>query len=145
MSIGSYERVACCVDLTERSRLVQARAAEIADLAGATLTVVHVTPPIATAPSGVIPTKSLSPGTAIDMRASLGAWIEELASHDPDSEAELIEGLGVGEALCEWAKTRGVSLAVLGAREGGVASNLGSTANYMVRHAPCDVLVVRPD
>jgi len=144
VSIGSYERVACCVDLTERSRLVQARAAEVADMAGARLSIVHVTPPIATAPSGVIPTKSLGPGTAIDIRASLDAWIEELASHDPDAEAELVEGLGVGETLCEWSETNGISLMVLGSREGGVASALGSTASYMVRHAPCDVLIVRP-
>lgn len=145
MSIGSYERIACCVDLTERSRLVQARAAEIADMAGARLSIVHVTPPMTTAPSGVIPRKSLGPGTAIDIRANLDAWIEELASHDPDAEAELVEGLGVGETLCEWSEARGVSLMVLGAREGGVATRLGSTANYMVRHAPCDVLIVRPD
>lgn len=144
MSTGSYERVACCVDLTERSRMVQARAAEVADLAGARLSIVHVTPPIATAPSGVIPRRSLGPGTAIDIRVSLDAWIEELASHDPDAEAELVEGLGVGETLCEWSEAKGISLMVLGAREGGAAKNIGSTANYMVRHAPCDLLIVRP-
>ena len=145
MGIWSYERVGCCVDLTDRSREVQARAAEVADMAGASLSIVHVTPPITTAPSGVVPRKSLEPGTVIDIRASLDAWIEELASHDPDSKAELIEGLGVGETLCEWAEANRVSLIVLGAREGGAATSFGSTANYMVRHAPCDVLIVRPD
>jgi nucleotide-binding universal stress UspA family protein len=145
MSIGSYERVACCVDLTDRSRLVQARAAEVADMAGARLTIVHVTPPPATAPSGVIPTSTTPAGAIVDMHAHLDSWIEELASRDADADAVLIESLDVGHALCEWAEEDGISLIVMGAREGGAVTKLGSTATYMARHAPCDVLIVRPD
>jgi nucleotide-binding universal stress UspA family protein len=143
MSNRGFERVACCVDLTERSRQVQARAAAVAAMAGAELTIVHVAPPPATAPSGVIPSVTTPAGTTIDIHASLDAWLEQLASRDPYARAELIEGLGVGETLCAWADSNRISLIVVGSREGGVAASLGSTASYLVRHAPCDVLVVR--
>jgi len=145
MANGSYDRVACCVDLTDRSRGVQARAATLASMARAELIIVHVAPPPTTAPSGVIPTTSVPPGATIDLHAGLDSWLTQLASQDRSARAELIEGLDVGETLCDWAKANRISLIVTGSREGGMMSTLGSTANYLVRHAPCDVLVVHAE
>jgi nucleotide-binding universal stress UspA family protein len=77
-----------------------------------------------------------------ERRAYAKRWLDARAASGGNAAAVLLEGRNVGESLCRWATQNDVSLLVLGQREGGLVAALGSTANYAVRHAPCDVLVV---
>lgn len=64
------------------------------------------------------------------------------------SDAEVITPVGdPGSVICEVAATRGVDVVVVGRNERGWLSHLfsPSISDYVVRHAPCPVLVVRAE
>jgi nucleotide-binding universal stress UspA family protein len=54
---------------------------------------------------------------------------------------------GAGGALCDFASDRGARAIVMGTRgRGGIKrAFLGSVSDYVVRNAPCPVIVSRPD
>lgn len=61
-------------------------------------------------------------------------------------KVEVVEALGqTGEMICEIARTRQVSLIMIGRRGLTGAKELlwGSVSNYVLHHAPCAVLVVQ--
>jgi nucleotide-binding universal stress UspA family protein len=76
--------------------------------------------------------------------------LEELRSLGVDAEGEIIASVGrhtdVARQILERARTRGVELIVLGPpRQHGVTETLlGDVTAEIVRHAPCDVLIVTP-
>ncbi|MDH3227510.1 MAG: universal stress protein [Thermoleophilia bacterium] len=139
--MSSYTHVVCCVDGTDSSKSVEARAARAADLEGARLSVVHVVSPSMVVVGDSRSGKPVGGSTEARLQDAQ-KWLDERASRDPSSAGVIIQSANAGEALCEWAKKNGASLLVVGQREGSILENLGSTANYVVRHAPCDILVV---
>lgn len=73
----------------------------------------------------------------------LRAWIDELGTDEQAPTIAVLPGEAVPVLLRE-AETFGATLMVLGAHGAGNApSLLGSTAQRLVRHAPCSVLVRR--
>lgn len=138
MSRKSYSHVACCIDRTEASERVQARGAELADLFGARLSVVHILTP-------AISVGGTTATTPAGRHAEAQSWVEQRASQDEGAHGVVVEGTNIGEAVCVWAAENEISLLVVGQREGSILENIGSSANYVVRHAPCDVLVAHPE
>jgi universal stress protein A len=137
MSPDDYAHVACCVDRSEMSEPVQGRAAKIADLTGARLTLLHVI-----TPSMVTIGDAGAERSAVERRKDAQRWLDGLVARYPTSTGVIIESGNIGEALDGWVAANDASLLIVGQREGDVLTALGSTASYVVRHAPCDVLVV---
>lgn len=90
-------------------------------------------------------------GDAVDLQAALRrddpnaavrALLRDAARGVPGTVPVLIQG-APGPATCAWAEGAGVDLIVLGTgvRAGDAVDDLGE---YLLAHAPCPVLVVRP-
>jgi nucleotide-binding universal stress UspA family protein len=137
-------------DFSECARHAAPVAASLARLLGAAVVCVHVLEPVAQ-PVGWTPVGEAMPA------ADLGEQLEESAARDLPafSESEEFAGLEVedvivrGEPAAEIvrvAEERGAGLIVISSRgRTGLGRILfGSTAESVVRHARCPVLVVKP-
>jgi len=135
-----YTHIACCIDDSEASRLALAEARRLRSLAPGRLSLVHVAqwPPPYVGGFGVwLPDPDLLFEGARD-------WLADQAAAVPEAEAVFLEGSPAAEA-CEWAGTAGVDLIVAASHRGLAARmRLGSFAHYLIHHAPCPVLIVRP-
>jgi len=67
------------------------------------------------------------------------------ALNRPDADAAIVRG-DAGPALCDMARERDVSAIVMGSRgRGGIKrALLGSVSDYVVRNAPCPVIITGP-
>ena len=67
------------------------------------------------------------------------------ALNRPDADAAIVSG-DAGPALCDMARERDVSAIVMGSRgRGGIKrALLGSVSDYVVRNAPCPVIITGP-
>ncbi len=68
-----------------------------------------------------------------------------LAGAGEPARTDLVEGDDPGRVICELAEERDVDVVVVGESEKGWFTRLlqGSVMEYVVKHAPCAVLVVR--
>lgn len=144
--MSQYNNVVAALDLSPASEPVARRAAALAGILGARLTLLHVfefIPPLdlADSPLG-------SAGWIVDEQGLLELHrqrLEELAARLGLDEAhqELLVGLAKTE-IVNFAQAQGADLIVLGTHgRHGLARLLGSTSNAVLHHAPCDVLAVR--
>jgi nucleotide-binding universal stress UspA family protein len=137
-------------DFSEFARGAFALAAEFARLLGARLLCLHVVEP-------VVPPVSWTPAGEPLPVADFGGQLEEAAAHEMPSftRGEEFAGLEVeelvthGEPASEIVRVageRGVGLIVISShgRTGLGRIIFGSTAESVVRHARCPVLVVKP-
>jgi nucleotide-binding universal stress UspA family protein len=115
---------------------------------------------IATVVSPIDPTLEFGTGlaggtmSAAEIQATEDALMKEGRAHvDAAAAALAVEGaetlivLGeAGSALCDLAKQRGARAIVMGSRgRGGIKrALLGSVSDYVVRNAPCPVVISRP-
>jgi nucleotide-binding universal stress UspA family protein len=78
-----------------------------------------------------------------DGEAVLGAAVAALGRTDADS---VVMRGDAGAALCDLARERAASAIVMGSRgRGGIKrALLGSVSDYVVRNAPCPVIITRP-
>jgi nucleotide-binding universal stress UspA family protein len=76
-------------------------------------------------------------------RADLDAAAAALGTHDPQT---LVLRGSPGAALCDLATERSAAAIVMGSRgRGGLKrALLGSVSDYVVRNAPCPVVITRP-
>jgi nucleotide-binding universal stress UspA family protein len=79
-----------------------------------------------------------------EAQATLTHYSEQAKSHNVLVEASYQVG-DAGHQLCQVAKDWGADLIVVGrrGRTGLTEALLGSVSNYVVHHAPCDVLVIQ--
>lgn len=79
-----------------------------------------------------------------EAQATLAHYSEQAKSHNVLIEASYQVG-DAGHQLCQVAKDWGADLIVVGrrGRTGLTEALLGSVSNYVVHHAPCDVLVIQ--
>jgi nucleotide-binding universal stress UspA family protein len=66
---------------------------------------------------------------------------------DRSIKAEIFQNVGdAGRMICETAKNESVNLIVMGRNQKSALSEmfLGSTSNYVLHHAPCSVMVIKP-
>lgn len=137
-----YHHALIAADLGEDTDIVIRRAASFA-AAGTRLTLLHVIEPLALA-------------YGAEMPMDIGALQEELFRRAEQRLGAVASGLGLpaeDRLLCNGiiekeilrvAEERGVDLIVMGSHSRrGLSLLLGSTANAVLHHAPCDVLAVR--
>lgn len=136
-----FKRILIAVDGGD----IAARAAETGGRLAATLhaeilLVFVVDPSLATAPEGGITPDVLLSSLEEEAKATLAALGKDL----PQAEQIVRRGKPGGEVL-KVAEERGVDLIVVGTqgRTGVRRVLMGSTAEDIVRHAPCPVLVIR--
>jgi universal stress protein A len=142
--MGTYNHVLFATDFSPESESAGRKAAEVATLAGARLSLLHVVEYSAMEYAGEIP---IPENIDLDQRRI------ELAR---TQIAELARRLGAGDAptfvelgapkheIVRVAKEHGVDLIVVGSHgRHGLQLLLGSTANGVLHMAVCDVLAVR--
>lgn len=136
-----YPHIAVCVDRSDPAAHALKHARQLFEsVDGERLSVVHVAPwPLMYAgeAAGWAPPQE-------DMEASAGAWLDETIAGIPGATGVLLDGYPP-VAVCDWAADNDVSILIAASHRGLVERVLlGSFAGYLVRHAPCPVLLTRP-
>lgn len=137
----SQRKVLFCTDLSNRSDSALAAAVEAARQRDALLLIVHVAEGPAAYGSGEL-LFALEDFNEKTLREALNNFtVPEPA---PPVDRRLLTGLP-GSEITELAREEGVELIVMEThgRTGFARLVLGSVAEYVVRHAPCSVLIVK--
>jgi nucleotide-binding universal stress UspA family protein len=137
-----YAHIACCVDDSSASASALEEARRLRACGPGRLSLVHA------APRGLI-YEADEEGRWIvaerDLQSVERRWLEDLARGVPEAEPVLLEGFPP-EAVCGWAREAGVDLLVTATHRGLAERVLfGSFSAHLARHAPCPVLLVRPE
>lgn len=143
-----YTNIVCGVDLSASSEVTGARSIELARVSQATLHFVHVVEHFPQDRSNeVIAPESTDPARYRENQARED--ISKLAKRFGYSDAGievLFSTHSAWHEIVRFSVERKADLLVVGSRgTHGIAAILGSTANSIVNHAPCDVLVVRAE
>ncbi|MDD3519181.1 MAG: universal stress protein [Chromatiales bacterium] len=144
--MSQYSRILVCIDTTPGSTPVIARGRALAEVCGAQLTLLHVVeyqPPLEL-DYGMIGV----PDWGLNEDELVRAAEERLAAIATESgAADALRLVRVGLAkheIPQYAEETGTDLIVLGSHgRRGIGRLLGSTADSVLHHAPCDVLAVR--
>ncbi len=141
--MDQYSHIMVAIDLSEDSRYVSDRAAALAKLSSARLSIIHVIEPINFAYGGDIPMDLTAIQEQLDEHAR--AKLQEFSTPYGVSEENqfVIVGLPQREIhrVCEEEQ---VDLVVVGSHgRHGLSLLLGSTCNSVLHGAGCDVLAVR--
>jgi nucleotide-binding universal stress UspA family protein len=139
-----FKTVLCGTDFTERSYAALQWALRFAKLADGVLIVAH----FVHVPSGDVYTQEAWPRTFEEARERAKAMLAELHQTRLESypKAELLVDIGApAEMLIQIAKDRRVDVLVTATQGRSELADLvmGSTAEKLIRHAPCPVFVVR--
>jgi nucleotide-binding universal stress UspA family protein len=137
------KHILACVDFSEHSTRALAEVGEYARANGSKVTLVYVSDP-----QGFIPPQAiLGPASQTDEAAHQAELAKLRDRHLSDVSVELavIADHAPARAICDYAENHGVDLIVLGSHgRGGMERWLiGSVAERVVRHAACNVYVVR--
>lgn len=144
----NYKHILLAVDFFENDAIVSNRAKELADRYQARLSIIHVLDSMPITDAGY--------GLELPFNFDLAA---ELMAAAKNKLIRLAEQLNIGEngrwletgspkqEIIRIASENQVDLIIVGSHgRHGLALLLGSTANSVLHHAPCDVLAVRlPD
>jgi universal stress protein A len=136
-------RVLVGVDFSEASRVALQRGREWAERLGVPLLAMHVMQP----PAPMLPEAQIALPDP--------AWLEGLQQHAVDQLQALLDGFSNASTLVRWGspaeelvRAADPSTLMVIAQVGHSTLErilFGSTAARVVRHAPCDVLVVRSE
>ena len=139
-----YTHLLVGLDLSpEESLQVARKAAELAKLYNAELSLIHVIEPVTFAYAGDIPMDLTETQLALEEQANkrLTSFTEQLGSSI--SHSKVVIGQTAAE-LRETAADLGADLIVVGSHgRHGLALLLGSTASDVLHGAKCDVLAIR--
>jgi nucleotide-binding universal stress UspA family protein len=151
--VAPFRSVIACVDFSESSRKALEQAVRMAVHDGAVLHALHVFD----APWHRLHYRAPTPQTSADyqrqyrdgLRRRLEAFckpvVPEMARLKADYE--IFDGKGYGAGICQFVERVDGDLVVLGTRGRTNLRDilLGSTAERVVRDAPCSILAVKPD
>jgi nucleotide-binding universal stress UspA family protein len=133
-----YLHIACCVEDSKGSRRAVEEARRLRSFALGRLTLLHVTP------APIVYGESLALPPVDDITNVASAWLTEEFAHIA-GELVLLSG-HAASSVCDWAREARPDLLIAGAHRGHLDRlTLGSFAGYVAYHAPCNVLLVRPD
>lgn len=141
-----YRRILCATDFSDCCRIAAERAAELARLYGARLTLLHVVEhfPVDRSNDEIAP-EDIDPARYHEERAY--AALADLAGHLGHGKVRQEVRFCMQSArheILRYVEEHGTDLVVIGPHgHHGVASILGSTASGMTHKSPCDVLAVR--
>ena len=137
------DNIIAAIDFSESSILAMETALNLIPETGGTLCLLHVLE----VPRGIDPIGVLQPSIE-ELEAEALARLEELVPDNPDKDVQ-IEQLVIrgspAKTIAKQARQRESNLIVVGThgRTGLSRMLLGSTAEALLRQAPCQVLVVR--
>jgi universal stress protein A len=138
-----YTKILACVDLTEGSEAIAARAKDMATRYGSQVTLLHVVEYVPVEPMG----EALLPAVQIEGELVERATrrIAELATRTGLEDAQRIVRAGnIKSEVVRVAQEGGIDLIVIGSRERhGVSILFNQTEDTVLHAAPCDVLAVR--
>jgi nucleotide-binding universal stress UspA family protein len=137
------KHILACIDFSEHSTRALDEVGEYARANGSKVTLIYISDPQAFIPPQAI----VEPAPETDdaaHEAELGKLRDQHLSDVP-VELAVIADHAPARAICDYAEKRGVDLIVLGSHgRGGMERWLiGSVAERVVRHASCNVYVVR--
>lgn len=142
-SRAMIDRVIIGVDFSEASRAALAKASLWAQKVGAPLVVVHVLQP----PAPMLPEAQIALPDP--------AWLQAMEDHALDHLRQWVEGIPSARVEVKWGSPAEELVALASVQSLLVVAQVGhsgierllfgSTAARVVKHAPCDVLVVRAD
>lgn len=137
-----YKRVLFATDFDEVGVLAAHKAKKIADENGADLILVHVVEPI---PAYAYPGFAGFAEVEMSIREQAEKELDELAEKlGVDVKHRFIEFGSTKNEILRVAAERDIDLIVTGSHgKHGLSLLLGSTANSILHHAQCDVLIVR--
>jgi len=142
----SYGNILLATDFSEYSEWTAHRAADVARRLGAQLTVLHIIDYCPeNIPPDIISLEDINPGEILVHRArsSLTALAERCELNDAVRKVILTNHTARKE-IFRYAEIHGTDLIIIATHgHHGVTPLLGSTADRVVRGAPCDVLAVR--
>jgi universal stress protein A len=142
--MSTYNKILVAVDLSREAGLVLTRAKELAQLYGATLTLIHVVEPLV-----AMEDYELTPALPLEVEKTLEQqarnFLGSLVSDMGLSGAETIVSLGAPKReILNYARDHDIDLIVIGAHgRHGIAILLGSTANAVLHGTHCDVMCIR--
>ena len=141
--MSDYQHILCAIDLNDDALHVASRAAELAKLYHAQLSLMHVVEyiPIDLANELVLPQQQeIEQQLVAQATAHLTSLAKKINREQLDEV--VVQGSTKSEII-EFANQHQVDLIVLG-RHGrhGISRLLGSVANSVLHHAACDVLAV---
>ncbi|OUS25658.1 universal stress protein A [Gammaproteobacteria bacterium 45_16_T64] len=141
--MSSYTHVLLATDFNEETIEVVQRARSIADQNKSTLSVIHVIEPISIAYAGEFPVDLGDIHRELEKQANLR--LNQLAKELSIPEAQCFLEIGLTEKeILRVADEESIDLIVVGSHnKHGLSLLLGSTANAILHHAPCDVLAIR--
>jgi nucleotide-binding universal stress UspA family protein len=137
------KHILACIDFSEHSTRALTEVGEYARANGSKVTLVHISDP-----QGFVPPQAiLEPASEADDAVHEAELAKLRDRHLSDVQVELavIADHAPARAICDYAENHGVSLIVLGShgRSGMERWLIGSVAERVVRHAPCNVYIVR--
>lgn len=151
---GAYKHLAACVDFSDNSALALKRASQVAKLEGATLDAIYVYQSALAMSidySGLVAPMPLGgdQGSIEHWESKLHAFVAQVIEGygTLSPVIHVIERMNIREAILEHAKATHADLVVLGTRgRSGLRELLiGTTAEKIVSHAACSILVVKPE
>lgn len=140
--------VVVAIDLSEQAVLALQQGDALARQQGVPLYVVHALPELYSV-HPLFPQLNIQEAFAFSefepkAAAAVQRYVEQTISRAPEDYQILLASGSPHHVIVEQAQHIEAGTIVLGASGGGLASVLGRTVRRVVRHAPCDVLVVRP-
>jgi universal stress protein A len=144
MSIQPYQHLLTAVDFSPGTETVVARARDLSQRYMARVSLVHVVEPMLMEYTGemVLPEDLDLERRLVDSGRERIAELGERL-HARDSDCHVLVGSPKTE-IVRIAEDNGVDLILVGSHgRHGLALLLGSTANAVLHHAPCDVIAVR--
>ena len=145
--MSTYSNILVAIDLTESAELILRKAQELVLSNKTSLTVIHTIdylPYMGFGETALITPTYTIPNEELINNAKQP--IEQLLKKlDLDATVNAVYELGnAANEIVQYAEDNNVDLIVLGSHgRHGVKLLLGSTANAVLHHAPCDVLAVR--
>jgi len=137
------KHILACIDFSEQSTVAMTEVGEYSRANGSKVTLIHVANPQAFIP----PQAVLEPPGASDEKAHETELASLRDAHLQGIEVALavVEDHAPARAICDYADAHDVDLIVVGSHgRGGMERWLiGSVAERVVRHASCNVYVVR--
>ncbi len=138
-----YSRILVCLDLTDDSEKIAARAKALATSSGASLTLLHVVEYVPVEPMGeaLLPAVQIE-GELVERATARLASLSAKLGLD-QSERMVLTG-NIKSEVVRVAQERGADLIVIGSRERhGMSILFNFTEDTVLHAAPCDVLAVR--
>jgi universal stress protein A len=138
-----YRRILAAIDLSEDSRAVAHRAADIARTSGSALYLLHVVEfvPLEPMSDTLIPVVQIDDQIMARARNQIAALADELRV---PRESAFVEAGSAKSEILRYAREKNSDLIVLGCRERhGLSILVNRTEDTVLHGAPCDILAVR--